>query len=404
MVRVGDGRVAVLHQAHVTDAVPLDDPGSPAYGSGACEAVARPLVTWLGQDGPEGTVRIDAVLAVDLAFSPEGDGAFTEPTPLIGGAVVGPQGAGVQSAYPPSGLQDPVPYYVPRGTIVQTESVVSGVAFGPAGAIAVTRQPFSVIGPTGTLVAPEGESDRGFALFHQPSPSGVACATCHAEGRDDGHTWDFGGLGLRRTQSLVGGLLDTGPWREPTGPLDAARSASDSRRFPGSSAATPDDLGGAGPQDVGKKYSQEDSERRREVRMELAKEMPAPSPVFMSAGRASRPKAAKAKSATSYSAPYRVMATLRRGAEEATRKGDFRRAIALLEQLLRDFSRYVIPEDYERLAEAHKKAGDFAKADSVAARMEARFPKRSLEMQDKAGKRMPAASPAPAPAATKRAE
>lgn len=49
------------------------------------------------------------------------------------------------------------------------------------------------------------------AEFHAQSPSGVACASCHAEGYDDGHVWTFDHQ-QRRTQSLEGGLLETAPF------------------------------------------------------------------------------------------------------------------------------------------------------------------------------------------------
>jgi hypothetical protein len=213
MVRVGDGRVAVLHQAHATDEIALSlAPGQAPYGTGACDAVARPLVTWLDAQGPTASVRIDAVLPTELAFW-EGDGAFGEPTPVIG-AVLSGAGRGLTSAYPPSGLADPAPYCVPRGTLLGTEGYVAGLAVGPWGPVAVTRSPFSVQSPDETLLAPEPTApvDPGFALFHEPSPSGLACASCHVEGRDDGHVWRFEGMGPRRTQSLAGGLLSTAPY------------------------------------------------------------------------------------------------------------------------------------------------------------------------------------------------
>jgi hypothetical protein len=53
--------------------------------------------------------------------------------------------------------------------------------------------------------------DTARKVFHTQAPSGVACASCHAEGYDDGHTWQFG-LKHVRTQSLEGGLLKTAPY------------------------------------------------------------------------------------------------------------------------------------------------------------------------------------------------
>ncbi|WP_438003770.1 cytochrome-c peroxidase [Sorangium sp. So ce321] len=56
--------------------------------------------------------------------------------------------------------------------------------------------------------------DPGHALFHEP-PSGsrgIACASCHPEAHEDGHTWRFDKLGLRRTQTVAGGVLETAPF------------------------------------------------------------------------------------------------------------------------------------------------------------------------------------------------
>ncbi|WP_199789448.1 hypothetical protein [Sorangium cellulosum] len=56
--------------------------------------------------------------------------------------------------------------------------------------------------------------DPGHALFHEP-PSGsrgIACASCHPEAHEDGHTWRFDKLGLRRTQTVAGGVLKTAPF------------------------------------------------------------------------------------------------------------------------------------------------------------------------------------------------
>jgi mono/diheme cytochrome c family protein len=54
--------------------------------------------------------------------------------------------------------------------------------------------------------------DSGRALFHQQTFTGLACASCHPEGRDDGQVWQFDSEGSRRTQSLAGRILDRGPY------------------------------------------------------------------------------------------------------------------------------------------------------------------------------------------------
>jgi mono/diheme cytochrome c family protein len=54
------------------------------------------------------------------------------------------------------------------------------------------------------------------------SASGLACASCHPEGRDDGHVWSFSDVGARRTQSLAGTLAGTAPfhWQGELASLD----------------------------------------------------------------------------------------------------------------------------------------------------------------------------------------
>lgn len=55
--------------------------------------------------------------------------------------------------------------------------------------------------------------DTGHAIFHASSGrGGTACASCHPEGRDDGHSWRSVQLGPRRTPSLVGTVAGTAPY------------------------------------------------------------------------------------------------------------------------------------------------------------------------------------------------
>ena len=54
--------------------------------------------------------------------------------------------------------------------------------------------------------------DTGFQLFHRDSGAGLACATCHAEGAEDGNVWHFSTVGPRRTQALHAALADTAPF------------------------------------------------------------------------------------------------------------------------------------------------------------------------------------------------
>lgn len=60
--------------------------------------------------------------------------------------------------------------------------------------------------------------DKGMETFLAAGPFKVACASCHAEGSDDGHVWQRTLTGQptaqpRRTLSLLGGLLSTAPYQ-----------------------------------------------------------------------------------------------------------------------------------------------------------------------------------------------
>ncbi len=54
--------------------------------------------------------------------------------------------------------------------------------------------------------------DPGRSVFHTQTVIGLACASCHPEGKDDGLTWTFNSLGARRTQSLAGHIAERAPY------------------------------------------------------------------------------------------------------------------------------------------------------------------------------------------------
>jgi cytochrome c len=65
--------------------------------------------------------------------------------------------------------------------------------------------------PVVIALSPVDTTSRGHEYFHAFAGSQMACASCHPEGGDDGHAWRFD-EGLRRTQSLYGGILATAPF------------------------------------------------------------------------------------------------------------------------------------------------------------------------------------------------
>jgi hypothetical protein len=61
-------------------------------------------------------------------------------------------------------------------------------------------------------LAAESRFDTGFAMFHMNSGGGISCASCHPEGGDDGHTWVFSQVGMRRSQALEGNVGSRAPF------------------------------------------------------------------------------------------------------------------------------------------------------------------------------------------------
>ncbi len=69
------------------------------------------------------------------------------------------------------------------------------------------RRPWKTI-----VLSTDSRADTGHAIFHSNAGGNIACASCHAEGTDDGHTWNFVDMGPRRTPSLLGTTKGTEPF------------------------------------------------------------------------------------------------------------------------------------------------------------------------------------------------
>jgi cytochrome c peroxidase len=92
----------------------------------------------------------------------------------------------------------------------------------PASWVVQSREPARIVvtslspqfGGDQQLIDLGGESmrDSGHEIFHRDAGGGIACASCHAEGGEDGHVWHFTRLGARRTQALHIGLEGTAPF------------------------------------------------------------------------------------------------------------------------------------------------------------------------------------------------
>jgi DNA-binding beta-propeller fold protein YncE/mono/diheme cytochrome c family protein len=237
------------------------DPGTSPYGGAGgiqCTGVVQTELTAFNTTGGSGAaVRISATLPVDIAVSPydgmvavANAGASDPEQPQVTFEAVG-DGSGdaadqfAPSPFGPSPMGPRAPTFAvqlhagvdplrdgPADEQSDCLATIDGVDMpGQAVAVAFTadgtllvqsREPDELVivevesgyrGPTATI-ALGGQSvyDTGHEIFHRDPGGGVACASCHAEGGDDGHVWNFSGLGARRTQSVNVGLEGTAPF------------------------------------------------------------------------------------------------------------------------------------------------------------------------------------------------
>jgi YD repeat-containing protein len=257
LVGLRPGMALLLHQRGMAEEVAVTAPGG--Y-SGTCGGVVE---TTVSEVGPLGEARVAAspplggvAVAVDVAVSPDGrwlaaaipGNASTPGAPTViampisqiemagstcGGPKAGGGAGGTGGIAPPrsSGssdggagdgggsdarddeLPDPLALRDPAG---QT----TAVAYDRRGHVLVqTREPASIQVLTANrsvLLSADTRKDLGQQIFHADSGGGLACASCHPEGGDDGRIWRFkndkGLVEARRTQSLRGGLLATAPF------------------------------------------------------------------------------------------------------------------------------------------------------------------------------------------------
>lgn len=103
----------------------------------------------------------------------------------------------------------------------RTESMMTAVAFDADGRLWAHSPDANLIkiwdmeaGLSATWIALEGDAikDSGLELFHKPTLSGIACVSCHPEGRDDGLRWALESDEPRRTMSLAGRLEGGAPF------------------------------------------------------------------------------------------------------------------------------------------------------------------------------------------------
>lgn len=219
MVRANNGIVQVVHQRALKDTIPTGPaPASSGGYYGADDAflcgsgVVHSTVTAIGRSGfaGGGPVLTKAVLPVDAAVAAAGNVAV----------VAAGNGFGSEPALfilkTDAAIESCDSNAITRQDLRGRQAVA--VAWPAGGPVVVQlRNPLSLyvlrdgVGYSFPLDGDDRE-DTGHQIFHANSSAGLACASCHPEGGDDGHTWQFVDVGARRTQYLRGGVLGTAPF------------------------------------------------------------------------------------------------------------------------------------------------------------------------------------------------
>lgn len=268
---VGQDKVAVVHQRAMSTEVNIGDPhngstenelplppmnDNPYGGSGggfpSCDGIVQSAVSVVDEAGKvvQTPSLSNSILPVDAAFDSLNNflvvvnaGLRDPNAPTRNSGVVTPGGFGPEFGGPLDGFG-----FGGFGGLANTGGSISRVPLTSTGdvdtfsegnclfdSIPVEGQPVAVAltGDSGIVVqsrepamlvfvnstgqqtlALGGDSvfDTGHEIFHRDAGGGIACASCHAEGAEDGHVWLFSGFGERRTQALNIGIEGTEPF------------------------------------------------------------------------------------------------------------------------------------------------------------------------------------------------
>jgi hypothetical protein len=213
------GGVLVLHQRSQLSPVSLG--AAVDYAGSECSVgVVQAVLSHLSRDSypAESPAILGLALAVD--FDVSGDQAVVVSPGVLdtprGGIVMRNRHQGrylrVSEATAPGG---PGRCVTGPSIMRDFDAELTAVAPLPHGTwLFQSREPAVVLrdGDVVTTLPTGSVADDGHAFFHRSPGVAIACASCHPEGGEDGHTWTFEGIGPRRTQTLRGPILDSAPF------------------------------------------------------------------------------------------------------------------------------------------------------------------------------------------------
>ncbi len=219
-----DGSILVLHQLAAAEA-PVQIAVSGGYGGVDCRpGIVQAAITVIeGTEIVNTTALGNLVLPVDVAL-----GSVSEMLMIVaaGSRTDAPTSGGFAPSFRAPAvaqlrLQDArtsptVPLGCTSGVTYDDGRRPTAVGFTDDGrAVVLTRAPVELhVLETDEHVDLPGRDvyDVGHELFFGDSGGGIACASCHAEGGDDGLVWTFEGIGPRRTLEIRGGILGSEPF------------------------------------------------------------------------------------------------------------------------------------------------------------------------------------------------
>jgi cytochrome c553 len=238
------GGVAMLHQQAMTSPIDVDVDGYMGVADCLGVGVVAPSMSIFTPDGgvAGGGLITAPALLVDFGVVSDGSAFYFATATQSEGRMLVPVGGVFRVARAAFATDCVMPEWGEEMfdepayamVMVDDESVASlrpsGVRVGNPGRTAVTTSLPSVAEPAGRR------------LFDRSTVVGLACASCHPEGGEDGHIWDFQPVGPRRTQTLLGGLLGHEPfhWNGDQADMQAIMQVTFGERM----------LGDFGPTDV----------------------------------------------------------------------------------------------------------------------------------------------------------
>jgi hypothetical protein len=209
-----DGRIAVVHQRQLQRELSVHQGGYGGFGCGGQPIESTITLVTPGNGTTAATTiatsPIDGALPVDMAVSSTGQvavalaGGKSIAVTAIGSLVVDDNSEGCPTGGATAEIDN---FGAPTSVAYAANNDL--IAFYPElPGLVVTHQ-----GVARTITLPgELGYDSGRNMFHEQTTAGLACASCHPEGRDDGLVWKFQELGPRRTQVLAGSILARAPY------------------------------------------------------------------------------------------------------------------------------------------------------------------------------------------------